>query len=321
MLFAYFVALKISLLTIFFTIVFHCSLAQNCAVEFASEQEARHMVNLIVDVVGLKPNLTIKAGDVNNAAAVISNGKRYILYNPMFIKQIKNAVKTDWGGISVLAHEVGHHLNGHTLLGSGSVPPIELEADEFAGFVLRRIGATLAESQAAIRMISDERESRTHPARSKRLASIQAGWNRADIQIASTAKPDISIPKQETRPPVTRPTESRQKERVVVTSYTFPKKYVSYNIHLNALPSETFHVTVQNNVVRITDKGYQVIGRLVHSGKNYYLSLSTKQKLRVTLDGTVLNDRGYKIGRLYKSDYLCFFFELPFKSWPISSYR
>ena len=77
---------------------------------------------------------------MSNAAAVISNGKGYILYKPIFIKQIKNAVKTNWGGTSILAHEVGHHLNGHNLLGSGSTPSIELKADGFARFVLQRLG-------------------------------------------------------------------------------------------------------------------------------------------------------------------------------------
>ncbi|HYF69202.1 MAG TPA: membrane-binding protein [Ohtaekwangia sp.] len=284
---------KLLLATILLIFTYHLAKPQNQPIEFASEQEARHMVNLIVDVVGLKPNFTIKAGDVNNAAAVISNGKRYILYNPIFIKHIKNAVKTDWGGMSILAHEIGHHLNGHTLLGSGSIPSIELEADEFAGFVLRRLGATLAESQAAIRLISDERESRTHPGRKKRLASIQTGWNRANTQIVSSAKTNHSTHEKESR--------ENANEEVIASSYSFPKKFISYNLHLNALPSEKFHVTIQNNLVRVTDTGYQVIGTLIQYGKNYYLAFSTKQKLRVTPDGNILNDRGYKIGRLYKS--------------------
>jgi hypothetical protein len=284
---------KISLAGILLTVACHFTVAQysNPSIQFASEEEARRMVNLIVDVVGLKPNFAVKAGDVDNAAAVISNGKRYILYNPVFIKQIRNAVKTDWGGMSILAHEVGHHLNGHTLLGSGSTPSIELEADEFSGFVLRRLGATLAESQVAMRLISNTKGSRTHPGRDNRLASIQAGWNRADSQIASIAKPGRTTPK----------TGTRQNEKVVVARYSFPKKYISYNVHLNALPSEKFHITIQNNVVRVTNSGYQVIGALVQSGKNFYLIFSPKQKLLVTRNGLVVNEQGSKIGQLYKS--------------------
>ena len=38
--------------------------------------------------------------------------------------------------MTLLAHEVGHHLNGHTIHRGGSTPELELEADEFAGFIL-----------------------------------------------------------------------------------------------------------------------------------------------------------------------------------------
>jgi hypothetical protein len=214
-----------------------------------------------------------------------------ILYNPVFIKQINNAIKTDWGGIAILAHEVGHHLNGHTLLGSGSTPPIELEADEFSGFVLRRLGASLDESQIAMRLMSNINASRTHPGRARRLASIQAGWNRADNQLASGPKPSTNLPK-------TKPT---QKENVVTAAYSFPKKYISYNVHLNSLPLEKFHITIQGNLVRVTNSGYQIIGALVQSGKLFYLSFSTNHKLRVTRNGYVLDDQGYKIGQLRKS--------------------
>lgn len=281
---------KISLAAVLLAVACHFSTAQTQPLQFASEQEARHMINLIVDVVGLKPNFEVRSGNVDNAAAVISSGKRYILYNPVFIKQIKNAVKTDWGGMSILAHEVGHHLNGHTLLGSGSLPSLELEADEFSGFVLRRLGATLDESQAAMRLISNVKGSRTHPGRDKRLASIRAGWSRAERQIASISKPGLPEPKTE---PGT--------HGKVTARYSFPKQYISYNLHLRSLPSETFHITIQNNLVRVTESGYQVIGALVRSGKNFYLAFSTKQRLRVTASGYVLNDEGQKTGQLYRS--------------------
>jgi hypothetical protein len=260
---------------------------------FSSEKEARHIITLISDVVGLKPNFEIRSGDVSNAAAVIHRGKRYIIYNPVFISQIKNAVKTDWGGISIMAHEVGHHLNGHTLMGSGSTPAIELEADEFSGFVLRKMGATLAESQGAMRLISDERGSRTHPGRNARLASIQAGWRRADIQIASALK--------STKPPAMETVEPKLKETIVNTRYTFPQQHILRNIHLYALPDEQFHITVKNNVVRVTDKGYQVIGKLVKSGRSLYLTFDSKIYLKLTQEGYVVNSLNRKVGYLRKA--------------------
>jgi hypothetical protein len=271
-------------------IIYSFSVAQDKpGFQFASEKEARQMINLIVEVVGLKPNFEIKSGLVDNAAAVIYNGKRYILYNPVFISQIKNAVKTDWGGLSILAHEVGHHLNGHTLLGSGSTPPVELEADEFSGFVLRKLGASLEESQVAMRLISDVRGSATHPGRTKRLAAIQTGWNRAEIQISSASKPKLPLP--DSRTPDTR-------EKVVSARYVFPAKFISYNVHLNALAGETFHITTQNNLVRVTRSGYQLIGKLIQTDRSFYLAFTAKQKLRLNSKGYLLNDGGEKLGRV-----------------------
>ncbi|MEJ7666929.1 MAG: hypothetical protein WKG07_49205 [Hymenobacter sp.] len=71
---------------------------------------------------------------------------------------------------------MGHHLNGHTLRGGGSQPQDELEADEFSGFVLRRLGASLAQAQAAPgRRCADEAGSASHPGRTPRLAGHQPG--------------------------------------------------------------------------------------------------------------------------------------------------
>jgi hypothetical protein len=118
-------------------------------VNIATTVGARDVVREIIDVIGLKPRFELRAANIENAAAVIYNGKRYILYNEDFLAAINNAVHTDWGGVSILAHEIGHHLNGHTLTRAGSNPADELEADEFSGFVLRKMGASLAEAQAA----------------------------------------------------------------------------------------------------------------------------------------------------------------------------
>jgi hypothetical protein len=152
--------------------------------EHESENEAKEVIGRIMDVVGLRPNFEIRAGNVPSAAAIISKGKRYIIYNPTFLEKIKSSVKTDWGGIAIIAHEVGHHLNGHTLTRGGSKPETELEADEFVGFVLRKMGATLPQAKVGIYVISSEKGSKTHPPRSERLASVEVGWRQADGQLA-----------------------------------------------------------------------------------------------------------------------------------------
>jgi hypothetical protein len=73
-------------------------------VGFTTEEEAREVIDRIVDVVGLKPNFEIKPADVPNASAVVYNGKRYILYNSVFLKQVRAAVRKRTGVESALLH-------------------------------------------------------------------------------------------------------------------------------------------------------------------------------------------------------------------------
>src|SRR5690606_36517304 len=85
-------------------------------------------------------------------------------------------------------HENGHHLNGHTLSSRGSNHADELEADEFSGFVLRKMGASLAGAQAAMRVLAEKQASATHPARADRLAHISKGWQQANLQLLAANK-------------------------------------------------------------------------------------------------------------------------------------
>ncbi len=151
--------------------------------DFTSSEDAEKIITGIMDVVGLEPNFTIKIANVPNVEANIRHHQRYILYNPEFIRQVNIATQDKWASIFILAHEIGHHLNGHTILGINSRPEIELEADQFAGFVLCKMGATLGQAQLAMHYISNREASKTHPARMDRLAAIAKGWNKAETQI------------------------------------------------------------------------------------------------------------------------------------------
>src|SRR5690606_32295464 len=89
---------------------------------FASTGEAVQVIDEIVGALGLKRNFTIRAANVPNALAKIDGTQRVILYSQSFINAIEQGTKTNWSGISILAHEIAHHLNGHTLLSTGSRP-------------------------------------------------------------------------------------------------------------------------------------------------------------------------------------------------------
>lgn len=140
---------------------------------------ARAQVERIVRVSGLEMNFVLVATDSTPASAQVINGQRIILFDPHFMARVANVAHTDWGAVSILAHEVGHHLAGHTIRPSTSQWKDELEADEFSGFVLARLGANLADATSAAAGILAEASTPSHPARKDRLAAITYGWQNA----------------------------------------------------------------------------------------------------------------------------------------------
>ena len=165
----------------------------SAAIGFSSVSEARSIINDIMDVSNIQQNFRVEATtQVDNAAAVIYQNTRYILYNPSFIDQLDNAARDKWASISVIGHEIGHHLLGHTLDGRGSQIPKELEADEYSGLVLRRMGASLQQAQLAMKLIASPYASATHPGESDRLAAIARGWGSTSVQ-TNRGNSDVAI--------------------------------------------------------------------------------------------------------------------------------
>ncbi len=159
--------------------------------------EGREVVDQIMKFTGLPPNFEVVEGPVPNAAAMIVVDEndlplRVIAYNRDFIQEVRTATAgNDWAPISIMAHEIGHHLSGHTLIPGGSQPPIELEADRFSGFVLNKMGASLGDTTRAIDTLIPEADGPTHPGRAKRLAAVTAGWTDS---CAQSGKPDCAPP-------------------------------------------------------------------------------------------------------------------------------
>ena len=170
---------------------------------FGSDQEAEQAIARIMKFTGLPQNFTIKAANVPNAAAVIRDTRRLILYNQTFMERVRQTTNTDWAAISILAHEIGHHLSGHTLEAGGSRPETELQADRFSGYVLYKMSATLEQAQAAMETMTSEGGSATHPPKSARLAAIANGWMEARDQ----------NPQSETNPAVPEASDEIPEER------------------------------------------------------------------------------------------------------------
>ncbi|HEY2720373.1 MAG TPA: hypothetical protein VGI82_01525 [Chitinophagaceae bacterium] len=152
---------------------------------FNSTSNAEKIIADILDALGMQGNFKIKIADVPNAEATIRHHERYILYNPDFVNKVNTVTKNKWASIFILAHEVAHHLEGHTLTYVKNRPDVELQADEFAGYTLYKMGATLQQAQLAMYYIASADATKTHPARVDRLAAIAKGWNKANTQTKS----------------------------------------------------------------------------------------------------------------------------------------
>ena len=82
---------------------------------FVENEYAYRKIETLMKLAGLPMNFTIcKAEKIKNAYATVdSNGTRYIVYDDDFLKKLDND-SSRLQSITVLAHEIGHHLSAHT---------------------------------------------------------------------------------------------------------------------------------------------------------------------------------------------------------------
>lgn len=242
--------------------------------DFRSNAEAEAVMNDIMNVIGLRTNYTIQAAKVPNAAAVVYGDKRYIYYNPRFISNVTAATNTNWASISIVAHEVGHHLNGHTLIKGGSQRHMELEADEFSGFVLRKMGASLEEAQIAMRKLAGERGTSTHPGKTERLMAIQKGWQEADKQIngyqSQTTVPTTTTSTRQDQPVTTTPSDDNNASSTPDEVDEAPPAFAAYRVTLRSNPGKAYYITTRYNFVAIRGDKVNVLGSLEENNNERY---------------------------------------------------
>ena len=296
--------------------------------EFASNAEAVKIMNDMMKVVGLKPNFKIQAADVPNAAAVVMGTTRFILYNPKFIKNVDKDAKTKWSSISILAHELGHHLNGHTLSNQGSRPKMELEADEFSGFVLRKMGATLEEAQAAMNLLASPFPSISHPAKAGRLRAIERGWRSADSMYGNTKEPENQPIKDVPTTEEVAKTDPTPREKEVTpddgtmasngsnsnhstNSAPVPQirqhpDFALYRIDLYANPSSFYYLAKNNDFVLVRGTSVRILGKLKRIKDKNYTSVikmtANTPDLFVAKGGLLVTERGNTVGKVSRLD-------------------
>ena len=146
-----------------------------------NEAAAKEAVYRVVRQSGLLPNFIVRDDpQVRTAVAYIKGHERVIAYNADFISSILDSTHTNWAAVSILAHEIAHHLLGHTLDPEELHPGDELACDRYSGFILQRMSVSLAEARASMEIAGDVHGTRRHPPRHARLAAIAQGWEEAD---------------------------------------------------------------------------------------------------------------------------------------------
>jgi hypothetical protein len=118
------------------------------------------------------------AKDENNCFATIgTGGKKVLIADLNFLDDVNKRVGTQWAAISILAHEVGHHIESFGRHESSLDD--ELDADYWSGYILMKLGASRDASIKCIMRYGTEHDTNSHPNRYTRASTIGEGWDDA----------------------------------------------------------------------------------------------------------------------------------------------
>jgi hypothetical protein len=182
---------------------------------FQSDADARQQLSNILLSVGLNwisDRIILRASaDTPYAEAGINikTHERFIFYNARFIQRLSQQTGDYWSLLYIFAHELGHHLAFHVET-AGRNHEFELEADYFAGFVLRKMGASLEQTEAAIVALAPEESTPTHPGRAERVQMLTIGWTDGGSQGSPQAPKLSELPEAPKEQPIrTAPPEEK----------------------------------------------------------------------------------------------------------------
>lgn len=185
-----------------------------------SSAYAAFVISRIATAAGFPDPPPIYRAPCAAAHAVFVDGREAVVYNPGFLDAVNDRARTPWAAVSVIAHELGHHYYGHShvpvdSLTSDELHEHELEADYYSGFVLARMGATIADAEAAQKAFFAPDETPTHPDSFRRIAAIAEGWRDGSNDDRPAADPAARVAEAVRSRP-------RSDARVAVRGAAFP---------------------------------------------------------------------------------------------------
>lgn len=124
----------------------------------------------------------------NCFASIDADGNRILIADYQFLVTVNKTVGTEWAAISVLAHEVGHHI---AKMGRHeNQVDDELDADYWCGQILQRLGASINASIRCIMKYGSDKPTKTHPDKNTRIEMIKKGWKDAADKVIDYTKCD-----------------------------------------------------------------------------------------------------------------------------------
>ncbi len=179
---------------------------------FSDDKDAKNYLNQVCSAAGIRSNfIMVQCNSIGTCLAIEKDGDPYILYDNIFLSNLKSSINygftekkiiqsnkdvKDWSSMTILAHEIGHHVNQHfskTIRSAYSVKELELQADEYAGHILYSLGASLQQGEKVFySSFVPINGSLEHPARVERIKSFEDGFNKEKLRFGGTRNDNTS---------------------------------------------------------------------------------------------------------------------------------
>jgi hypothetical protein len=143
------------------------------------DEKMAKIVKELVSKTGLDQNFEVRVYAKQNVEAKAINNQKFILYNPQFLNKLRETEGLDYAAAEIIAHQIAHHLLGHTSALDKTNRNLELEADRFTGFMMFRVGATLDKAQSGLNSILSKTRPMQIP-REERINALEKGWTEAE---------------------------------------------------------------------------------------------------------------------------------------------
>jgi hypothetical protein len=150
--------------------------------EIKEDSIAKVTIQDLLKPLALKAKFTLRqCSEIQNFASFKESNQKFIVYNQSLIDSIADPANRKWDKLAAFLHELAHHLNDdiEDTSAQNSLQD-ELNADEFAGTHLARLGANLSQAQHALTIIlnppCNQDADASHPCLEKRLVAVAQGW-------------------------------------------------------------------------------------------------------------------------------------------------